>query len=100
MTSTCEKKVNDALVVNLLKASLVTAVGYTAWVFATQGIKQDWTKGRSYLSLFLIVAVALIVANLLFTLLFQRNQLFRCPPDPKVDTTDQDLLAENQPIFF
>ena len=98
-TANCKKTVNEALVVNLLKASMVTAVGYTAWVFATQGIKQDWTKGKSYLSLFLIVAIALILANLVFTLIFQRSQLIRCPKTD-TDNTEEDLLPENQPIFF
>lgn len=94
MSSNCH--INSKLLVALLKASLVTATGYTAWQFATRGLKQDWSKGKSYVSLFLIVAAALIVANVVFTLLFQRSQLKKCTPDPR----PEEERLENQPIFI
>lgn len=93
--SECKKKqLNGALLLALLTSSLVTAIGYTAWSYVTYGMKLDWNKKHNYIILFLVVAVALIIANMVFTLIFQRSQLLTCETDTRT------LKLEKQPILL
>ena len=93
--SECKKRqLNRALLLALLTSSLVTAMGYTAWSYVTYGMNLDWTKKHNYIILFLVVAVALIVANLVFTLIFQRSQLITC------ETDTSTVKLEKRPIFL
>lgn len=75
----CKKKFNSNLAKSVVKASIVTAVGYIAWQYVTRNMQQDWSKGKSYATLFAIVTISLVVANSLFILLFQRKHLYTLP---------------------
>jgi len=96
MSACPEKHVNGKVVRALLVASLTTAVGYTVWSFVTFNLKLDWSKKRNYLVMFGAVAIGLIVANIVFTLIFQRSQLLICP----VDQREPAQRLENQPVFI
>jgi hypothetical protein len=68
---------NTAYLVEVVKFAFLTATGYMAWQIFTARRKHDWTKAMPYVGLFAVVFIAIIVANLVFTLLFQRYLLFQ-----------------------
>ena len=79
MTDAAEKtKFNTDYLLEMIKYAFVTAIGYTAWQVYTTHRKHDWTNSWSYTELFLVVFIAILVANIAFTLLFQRKKLW--PP--------------------
>lgn len=74
--SLCGKKLNKSYIGQLLKTSFVTAVGYTAWHIYTVNANPNWSKKKSTIGLFLVVLLALIVANIVFTFIFQKNSFW------------------------
>lgn len=67
---------NSDYLLEIIKYAFVTAVGYMSWQIYTTHRKRDWSSKWSYAELFLVVFVALVVANLAFTLIFQRDKLW------------------------
>lgn len=93
-----EKKFNLSLFTSLMKASVVTAVGYTAWQYVTRNMKQDWSRGKSYATLFIIVLLSLVLANLVFVLIFQSKKIYH--PVCKKSEMTEDEIQKNSAYFI
>ena len=90
-----KKQFNFALLRTLVIASGTTASAYVAWQFVTHKTKQDWSQGKSYFVLFAVVFSALIISNLILTLIIQRSTFLVCDPTTPVPTD-----PVNRPIFI
>lgn len=70
-----KKKINPDYLETILISSLVTATGYTAWHIYMTKAKKSWSGPKTNIGLFLVVFVALLVANIIFTLIFRPTDL-------------------------